>query len=352
MKKSKLLLIDDEPHLLRNTADLLELSGYAIQTAQSGREGVQLALTSKPDLILCDITMTGLDGYGVLQIIKSHPDLKSIPFIFLTAKAKRTDLRKGMELGADDYLAKPFGETELLGAIEARLRLAEQRDSLTKPETLQKWLTNEDTTKALALLGANRKVVRYKKKRVIYAAGDEPTRVYLVQEGKIRVFRENDSGKVLTTGLFGPGDLFGYPMLLANLSYEDTATALEDSLVSYISRKDFLSLLYSQTDITHSFLNLMANTIVGQDRQLLGLAYNSLRKRIASGLLQYAHRFQTEPDTAITVKLTRQQMATLSGTATESLIRTLSDFHKEGMIDLQAGKIVITDWDKLEQLRQ
>ncbi|MGI4744087.1 MAG: response regulator transcription factor, partial [Janthinobacterium lividum] len=97
-----LLLIEDHDFIRENTAELLELAGYAVLTAENGKLGVEQALATRPDLVLCDIMMPVLDGYGVLQIFNQHPQLAGIPFIFLTAKTERADLRRGMELGADD----------------------------------------------------------------------------------------------------------------------------------------------------------------------------------------------------------------------------------------------------------
>src|SRR6476660_9577251 len=100
----KILVIEDNQAILENTAEILELSKYEVYTASNGLLGVEQALTAKPDLILCDIMMPGLDGYGVLQLIQENPELKHIPFIFLTARTERRDIRKGIDSGADDYI--------------------------------------------------------------------------------------------------------------------------------------------------------------------------------------------------------------------------------------------------------
>ena len=105
-----------------NTAELLELSGFTVETASDGLEGVRLARSWKPDLVICDIMMPNLDGFGVLQVFSSQPELASIPFIFLTAKTDRADMRKGMEMGADDYLTKPFHLSELAARVTALVR--------------------------------------------------------------------------------------------------------------------------------------------------------------------------------------------------------------------------------------
>src|SRR5688500_19068009 len=118
----KILLIEDNLEVRENTVEILSLANYNIVSAENGKIGVELAQKEKPDLIICDIMMPELDGYGVLHILNKKKETAGIPFIFLTAKTEKTDIRKGMNLGADDYLTKPFDDTDLLNAIEARLR--------------------------------------------------------------------------------------------------------------------------------------------------------------------------------------------------------------------------------------
>jgi DNA-binding NarL/FixJ family response regulator len=122
----KILVIEDEPEMRRNITTLLRYHAYEPIAAENGRVGVEAARRVKPDLILCDVMMPELDGYGVLQALHSDPALAQIPFIFLTAKGEKDDFRSGMDLGADDYLTKPFGNADLVRAIETRLRRAEQ----------------------------------------------------------------------------------------------------------------------------------------------------------------------------------------------------------------------------------
>src|SRR6476620_9540249 len=138
----RLLLIEDEPQVRANLETILKLEGFAVTTANDGRAGLTAARGEKPDLILCDITMPILDGYKVLAQLRDDPELAGIPFIFLTARATLADLRAGMNLGADDYLPKPFSVDDLLGAIAARLARASQNNNarLTprSPEELEK----------------------------------------------------------------------------------------------------------------------------------------------------------------------------------------------------------------------
>ncbi|MFQ3566782.1 MAG: response regulator [Aggregatilineales bacterium] len=119
---SHILVVEDEKGLLRDIVEMLEFSYYEVSSAASGEEAIRLLQSIQPDLILCDVMMPGLDGYDVLAAVRSSPQTAATPFIFLTAKADRDELRHGMELGADDYLTKPFTLPELLTAINVRLR--------------------------------------------------------------------------------------------------------------------------------------------------------------------------------------------------------------------------------------
>jgi CheY-like chemotaxis protein len=119
MSQRTILIIDDHNEIRENTAELLSFGGYKTLTAENGKKGVEMALAEKPDLIVCDIMMPELDGYGVLHLLRKNPETEDIPLIFLTAKAERSDLRRGMEMGADDYVTKPFEEIELMNAIES-----------------------------------------------------------------------------------------------------------------------------------------------------------------------------------------------------------------------------------------
>jgi DNA-binding NarL/FixJ family response regulator len=123
----KILVIEDEPEMRRNIAALLRFHGYEPLTAENGRQGIEAARREKPDLILCDVMMPELDGHAVLQVLQTETPLARVPFIFLTAKGEKEDLRSGMNLGADDYLTKPVANAELIRAIEARLRRSKQQ---------------------------------------------------------------------------------------------------------------------------------------------------------------------------------------------------------------------------------
>ncbi|QNH61703.1 response regulator [Hymenobacter sediminicola] len=344
-----ILLIEDSEFIRENTAEILELAGYHVLTAENGKLGVEQALAHKPDLVVCDIMMPVLDGYGVLQIFNQNPQLSGVPFIFLTAKTERTDMRRGMELGADDYLTKPFDETELLSAITSRLN----RFRHLKPEYdlqgegLGEFLDDARAVGNLERLSADRKVYSIRKKQDIYLEGEEPSRVYFVKAGRIKTVKATAGGKELITGLYGPGEFFGYLPLLEHTPHSDSAVAVDDSELVYIPRDDFSQLLLRNPEVGQQFIRLLAGRVSEREKQLLGMAYNSIRRRVADTLLRMHE--QAGGTTDATIQLSRDDMAAMVGTAPESLIRTLSEFKQDGLIELTPKNIRVLHPEKLRQ---
>lgn len=123
--KKKILIIEDQPTMRRNVALMLQLEGYETCTAENGRLGLEVARRERPDLVLCDVMMPEMDGYGVVEALREDETFANTPFIFLTARADRQDVRVGMNLGADDYLTKPVVRDDLLAAVQTRLTRAE-----------------------------------------------------------------------------------------------------------------------------------------------------------------------------------------------------------------------------------
>ncbi|WP_461102659.1 hybrid sensor histidine kinase/response regulator [Spirosoma koreense] len=137
----QVLVIEDESSIRENVAELLTLEGFIVGTAHDGQEGINQAIQSQPDLILCDVMMPGMNGYQVLESIRAHRSLSHVPFIFLTARAEADDLRQGMVLGADDYLIKPFTSKDLLKSIETRLKKEQIRNNQVQAQ-LTEYLAN------------------------------------------------------------------------------------------------------------------------------------------------------------------------------------------------------------------
>ena len=235
----KVLIIEDNEDILENTSEILELSNYRVFTAYNGKLGVEQALEKKPDLILCDIMMPELDGFGVLHMIQKIPELQDTPFIFLTAKTEQSDIRKGMSLGADDYIPKPFDAADLLTAVETRLKRAE----LTKKRIAQglqgvnELVTIMGGDAALKEFVEGRHTDRYKKKQRIYTEGNHPVRLYYVQKGKVKIFKTNELGKDLIVRILSEGTFFGYTALLESATYKENAESLGDAEIVGIEKK-------------------------------------------------------------------------------------------------------------------
>ncbi|HEY3406291.1 MAG TPA: response regulator [Ohtaekwangia sp.] len=344
----KILLIEDNLEVRENTQEILTLANYAVVTAPNGKIGVDLAQRERPDLIICDIMMPELDGYGVLHILNKKPDTAGIPFIFLTAKTEKTDIRKGMNLGADDYLTKPFDDTDLLNAIEARL----QKTSMYKKmyESTASGLDNfiQDARQALNLkdLCKDKKVKSYKKKSDVFAEGDSPLHVFFIKSGSVKVFKPHPDGKELITNIYNENDFFGYESILEGTPYQESAVALQDAELIAIPKQDFITLLQGHPDVSRGFIALLCKKVSEKENQLLNLAYNSVRQRTAEALLKVIQL----KDSKDNIQISRDDLAKMVGTASESVIRVLSDFKDEKLIEIEGGKIRITQPAKLEKV--
>ena len=223
-----ILIIDDHTEIRENIAEILQLAGYATMVAENGKKGVELAIREKPSLIICDIMMPELDGYGVLHLLRKNPATEYIPFIFLTAKVERNDFRKGMEMGADDFITKPFDDIELLNAIETRLKkyhILEQKYSSDDDgagelmrDLCGSGLFNMDFSK--------HECEKIARKQLLYGQGKRPKYVYYLKKGKVKIFKMNDEGKEYITYLATDGDFIGYMALLENSQYDDSAEVL------------------------------------------------------------------------------------------------------------------------------
>ncbi|HWB93567.1 MAG TPA: response regulator [Puia sp.] len=227
----RLLVIDDHDDIRENIAEILSLAGYEVFTADNGKKGVETALKQNPELVICDIMMPDLDGYGVLHLLRRNEATANTPFIFLTAKTERTDFRKGMEMGADDYITKPFDDIELLNAIEIRLKKYDilQNKYAADEKGAGQLITELNAAGMLDLDPDNYEPVHLAKKQALYQQGRRPKYVYYLRHGKIKAYRIHEDGKEYITNLYGPGDYIGYLPLLENNLYEDSAVALENA---------------------------------------------------------------------------------------------------------------------------
>lgn len=347
---SKVLVIEDNNEIRENIVEILELANYEVIVAKNGAQGVAMATADLPDIVLCDIMMPELDGYGVLYLLNKNPETNNIPFIFITAKSERLDLRKGMEMGADDYLTKPFGRLELLNAIEIRIKKKElQHHFYSKSlEKLDNIISKNDGLAELKKIIAERKSRFFKKNQVVHYEGDGATGIYLVLSGKIKTIKMAEDGRELMTGLYRAEDFLGINIILSNSPHDDTATALEDSYLCFFPKAQFDELLRLYPDVAGKFLKILSNEIRNKDAYLLQLAYQSVRKRIAEAILRLIRK---ENDATDCINISRDDLAALSGTASETVSRTLTEFKNEGLIEKKGSFMKILNHKKISTMR-
>jgi CRP/FNR family transcriptional regulator, cyclic AMP receptor protein len=348
----RILIIEDNEDIRDNVAEILMLSNYKVLMAENGKEGIETAKKELPDLIISDIMMPGIDGHGVLHALHKDPTTQNIPFIFLTSKSERSDFRTAMEMGADDYITKPFAGNELLSAIDSRFKKLEIMKKKLSPdlEGLTELMSTLSNKKSLEDLKNESNTNTYKKRQVIYKEGTHPHYLYYIIRGKVKTYKTHEDGKDLVMDLYREGDFFGYVSLLEGTTYKENAESIEETELGMIPKKDFEELINSNPETAQKFIGLLAKNLVEKEKQLLGIAYNTLRKKVAEALISLQRKYHINKHEPYQIDISRDDLATVAGTATESLIRTLSDFKGEHLIDIKSGKVIIMDNGKLENL--
>lgn len=346
----KIVVIEDNTDVRENLAEILELDGYEVSTAENGKIGIKTVEEIHPDLILCDIMMPELDGYGVRHILNKKPELANIPFLFLTAKAEPSDFRKGMNLGADDYLTKPFQANELLNTIETRINLREIVNKQYAPnlEGLSNFFSDAKAQTALDDLATDREIKTFQKKEYIFREGKRPFHLFYLLSGSVKLVEENIDGKELITQIAKAHEFIGYTPLIQDEPYHLNAVALEDCEICIIPKEDFLNLIYKDANVSQKFIKLLSNELKEKEHKLMNMAYNSVRKRVADSLVELALKQTDQQNLKVTVL--REDLAAMVGTAKESAIRALCDIKETGFIKIEPGFIEILDLEGLKEL--
>jgi DNA-binding response OmpR family regulator len=345
----KVLLIEDDVSLRGNTAEILELSGYEVIMASNGKMGVEKAVQQHPDIIICDIMMPELDGYGVLELLSKNENTKSIPFIFLSAKTDRKDVRLGMNLGADDYITKPFSEEDLIMAIESRLA---KSAILKENQNILEKVKNNDEIKTLNDLknffDDNGETLEFQAGEAIYKEGQNSNHIFLVIKGVVKCHKLDEQGKELTTALYKEDDLFGYTSFIQNISYQETATAIKNTTLVGISKDELKNVLDNNHKVTFELIQLLTKDLIDIKDQLLQMAYSSVNRKTATAILKFAEKMNRKPEDPI--KISRSDLASVAGIATETFIRAMTNFKKEGLIEIEGRNIKILDIQKLQDI--
>lgn len=352
MPMKKVLLIEDDTVLRESTAELLELANYEVITAPNGKKGVISARKYEPDVIVCDIMMPEMDGYEVLTRLSKEDNTKGIPFIFLSAKTERKDVRKGMELGADDYLPKPFEEKELIGAIESRMAktaILKEMDTERQNAIHSRYAEVHSLHQLKNYIDDNGTESCYSLGENIYREGDPSNQVFLVLKGIVKTHKLDEGGKELITGIHKPDDFFGFTSFTKNIAYPEYATAMEETKCIGVNKNKLKEVLEHNPGLVMELMQLMSESLSEAREQLLQMAYGSVRKKTANTLLKFADKLRQNGNGPI--HILRSDLAGVAGMATETLIRTLSSFKREGLIGIRDRDIQILDLERLKKIQ-
>ncbi len=348
--KNKVLIIEDNHDVRENLGEILTLSGYETLLAENGKVGVEAAIANLPDLILCDIMMPELDGFAVLRILSKNEHTATIPFIFLSAKTELTDVRRGMTLGADDYITKPFDDVELLDTIEMRLKkrihFEQTENQLKSIKTTPTW-PQVIATLPEQLLSEEARLIR--KKDMVFSEGQNIRNVFLIKSGKAIATKVDNYGKEVVTRLYQHPMIMGVDSAFTGQRYQETIKAFEDLLIVPIHAEEFIQHVLQNPSIAHFFLQQMATNQVQADEKLLLQAFGSVRMKLAATLTDL-YAFYQEDEQAV-IPVSREDLAGMAGTAKETIIRCLSEFKEEGLVTIQGSDIIIKAIQKLSDLR-
>ncbi len=340
--KKMILLIEDDSIVRENTAEILRLANYQVQTAENGKVGIEMATLQRPDLIICDILMPVLDGFGVLQIVLRNEELKRIPFIFMSAKTDHSDLRKGMDLGASDYITKPFEESELLSAIETRLKLRKAFE-VGENHDPGKEILYDDLKKYLSSQAS----FFYPRGSAIYLQDNLGKDLFYIISGKVKTFKYNDQGKEFITSFYNEGDYFGFTPFQENKTYNENALAVKQTKLIKLSKNKVLSLISQNPVFSSNFIEILISSLENMKEHLIHMAYDSVRKKTADKLLELLPEENLDP----VIEISRTDLASIIGIAKETLIRTLKELKEEGIIQTGKKYIRIMDLNRLKAIK-
>ncbi|MEQ5792449.1 response regulator [Muricauda sp. NFXS6] len=350
----KVLVIEDNREVRENTVEILELANYNVIAAANGRAGIQMAMEQLPDIIISDIVMPEANGYTVLEVLSQNSDTANIPFIFLSAKDKKEDIRMGMSLGADDYIYKPYRSQELLDAVEMRIKkhnFIQQKFSKT-PVGINHFFKEVSEYLGKELISKERESQIFKDRERIYQEGNAAHYLYFIEDGNIKTFRGTESGKEMITGLYGPGDFVGQLSLLGSGgTYLETAIVMEHAKVLGIPKEDFIHLVYQDKEVANKFLGIISNNMIDLQGKLIDIAYSSVDRRAAKALLELHEKGILKDEHHKGVDMLREDFASLIGVAKETAIRTLTKFREIGLVGTdKKRKLTILDIDRLKRI--
>ncbi|HTS44726.1 MAG TPA: response regulator [Puia sp.] len=348
----RILIIEDNREIRENIAEILELEGYQVFSASSGRIGVEIAFAKNPDLIFCDIMMPDLDGYATLYLLGKNKDTMNIPFIFLTARTEKAEIQKGLGLGATNYIVKPFTDTDLLRAVQSGIQKASQistAQSCTVQE-LTEFINYAKTQYGLPLSKdeISRRICR--KNEMLFVQHDQPVAAYFVIDGKIRSYLWNEEGSQFTTNTHRNGEFLGYMAIMESSEHKDNAIAEEDSSIIMISSHAFLQLMHYDHSLGKKFIKLLAGDNIRKEERLISLAYYSFRKGIIEKLLSFSKEMKESHREPELWEILEGNPAMHPGRDNDYAAFILDDLKTANLIDIRGKKIIIKEEKQLKRI--
>ncbi|MBK9270278.1 MAG: response regulator [Saprospiraceae bacterium] len=344
-KRSKILIIEDNDEMRENISEILELAGYEVYSASDGLGGVQQAREHIPHLILCDIMMPNLDGFGVLKIKNQDANLKDIPLVFLTAKAEKEDFRKGMNLGAEDYLMKPFEDVDLLQIIESKLDKYSRLTSVTKAKKLAalvKFNEFKNLPKVKELIGETISK-DFGKKSILWNNEESISSYMWLEKGLVKETLDTVGFKEIIIDIVNDGNFIDNSYLFKT-NYRSKCETMEVCKIKFISKQKLEDIIV-QENMMQALLEHSLTQYHDISRRLAVNSFGNVREKIAYHLLILHDTFRHEP-----IRMSREDLGAFCGMAKETLIRTLAEFKEDQLIETDSKSIIILNLRALENI--
>ncbi|MFZ4263801.1 response regulator [Sphingobacterium sp. HJSM2_6] len=344
-----ILIIESDETLLNKYSDILKLSGYNVISTHNSQKGIELAMNILPSLILCNISIPDLHGFEVLSILLNNPLTSSIPFVFLNSTSSNEVVKKGLELGADDFITKPFQSNQLIRSVEARINKAKNQKWKSLPINESYNITSnfDKGFEELFELISKSKIRHLKKKQTLFYESDYSQWIYLLVEGSIKTYKLTNDGRQLITGLYTSKSFIGVGTLFLEEPLTESAEAVKNTSVYFLLKSDISELLNKHVQLNKYFMILLSNFLQEKDEQLVELAYNSVRKKLAQVLIKLSKTSVPIDD----IDISRDELAGLAGIANETVSRILTDFKEKGLIERNGSQIQILDYNGLLNIK-
>lgn len=343
--KNKILVIEDNEEMRENICEILELADYEVFSAEDGLKGIQLARQGLPDLIICDIMMPNLDGFGVLKIKSQDENLRDIPLIFLSAKAEKEDFRKGMNLGAEDYIMKPFEDVDLLQVIETKLSKYSRIGQKVRTKKLGSLIRFDQFRELPQVkeLVAQSSTKDFGKKSILWNYDENISSYMWLEEGLIKESLDTVGFKEIIIDFVNDGNFIDNSYLFKS-TYRSRCETIEHCKIKFVSKQKLESIII-QENMMQALLEHSLTQYHDISKRLAVNSFGNVREKIAYHLIILHHTFRQDA-----IRLSREDLSAFCGMAKETLIRTLAEFKEDNLVEADSKSITVINLKGLENI--